>query len=353
MSPRSSNLVVAQHSNNNSLSPAGSGTTGSPTVRAASSNDSTTAKYQPRVPSSLRYATGSVVFADADGDNVDDASGSVLRQPQHDSTRTRSPVSSTGTFVVRSNPTTARDGEGEGNEQLQAAVRALQGPSAGLGAVEQVEDGELELPSRSPKKGKDKLGGLMKLFEPPSPPAASGEWATVRMTAMNQAIDRYRAAQLYLRRPYRRRRLTNSISRRQSQALARPGSRCLTLRQPIRPHRSQDLNRKIWTKRLRGQWRVTRQRLRSKSDICTAQSSTPKRKHSHRRNCTHLEMSLTPGHSLPRLRKGHLSLQAMLSRPARHSSCSNFNTTRSLAIILLHSLTKSTSSELGRWAALE
>lgn len=56
---------------------------------------------------------------------------------------------------------------GGGENQLQAAVRALKGPSAGLGGREQEEEGEdVQEQQQSPKK--DRLG-LMSLFDPPSP----------------------------------------------------------------------------------------------------------------------------------------------------------------------------------------
>lgn len=134
---------------------------------------STKKDYQPRVPSSLgRYATGAFEH--------DDGSWSAQQEnvPVHNiinsNTLSSSATSnSAGTFVVRSNPSTTRNQAGD---QIQAAVKALQGPteSAGLlGAVLQDPSTAVtpnDAPSKKTPAVKDKLGGLLSLFEPPSPP---------------------------------------------------------------------------------------------------------------------------------------------------------------------------------------
>lgn len=143
-------------SSKQSTSPAGSITYNShvdhsPTTRAQLSPLDRT---KPRIPSSLRYS--SVV-------DVGGASIPPLLSPDSST--------SAGTFVMRSNPGTNPSGMqglgGGGENQLQAAVRALKGPSAGLGGREQEEEGEdVQEQQQSPKK--DRLG-LMSLFDPPSP----------------------------------------------------------------------------------------------------------------------------------------------------------------------------------------
>lgn len=127
---------------------------------------------RPRVPSSLRYAFTSSTTSTVQPDPASPGSGS----------------NGAGTFVVRDSPSSSikiLDGREEGPEsQLQAAVRALKGPSSGLGAPEAGE-GQVDFPGV--KKGKaayggDRLGGLLRMFDPPSPPA--GELAPLPSTCI-------------------------------------------------------------------------------------------------------------------------------------------------------------------------
>ncbi|KAK4699944.1 protein NUD1, partial [Phenoliferia sp. Uapishka_3] len=117
---------------------------------------------KPRVPSSLRYA-----FAAASS-----TSSTITPLDQSQSQSPSSPSSQTGSFVIRDSSIIIASGSNAagGESQLQAAVRALKGPSAGLGApVGEVEDGEVVLPGNK-TAGVDRLGGLRRLFDPPSPP---------------------------------------------------------------------------------------------------------------------------------------------------------------------------------------
>jgi hypothetical protein len=123
-----------------------------------------TRDYQPRVPSSLgRYSTTTAA-------SDHDAQRDIQHATQTDTLSSSTTSNSAGTFVVRSNPSTS------GNhtvEQLQAAVKALQGPteSAGLlGAVLQETASADRGLTKEQAPANDKLGGLLSLFEPPSPP---------------------------------------------------------------------------------------------------------------------------------------------------------------------------------------
>ena len=129
--------------------------------------------YRPRVPSSLRYAftssTSSTVVPGAFSvsSSTSSAGGSIIARGSSDSAG--DDVSASSIKIVKE-PAAARDAV---ESQLQAAVRALQGPSAGLGAVD-VDAGELDTPgavrkARFVTQG-DRLGGLRRLFDPPSPP---------------------------------------------------------------------------------------------------------------------------------------------------------------------------------------
>lgn len=141
-------------------------------VRQSSTSGSTTARVysslnKPRVPSSLRYGFTSPSAADL-GASTSVAqqtdSSVVFGQPSPNS-------SSAGTFVVKSNPSTSRDSRPGEENQLQAAVRALKGPSAGLGG--QTDEGDdsqgQEDGQKSPRKVAAARLGLLSLFEPPSP----------------------------------------------------------------------------------------------------------------------------------------------------------------------------------------
>ncbi|ORY73857.1 hypothetical protein BCR35DRAFT_293569 [Leucosporidium creatinivorum] len=148
-------------SNNAGGSVRRSSTIGSITAHSQHSLDRT----KPRVPSSLRhvYSSPNNIPQPEDSDALED---SVVLQPSPNS-------SSAGTFVVRSNPSSQNGGMG-GENQLQAAVRALKGPSAGLGGSneEDGEDTDGQGGRKSPKKPSSDRLGLMSLFDPPSPPPA-------------------------------------------------------------------------------------------------------------------------------------------------------------------------------------
>lgn len=143
-----------------------SSSTRSPTGHAYSSLN------KPRVPSSLRYGFTSPSTDSGASISQQAESSLVFGQPSPNS-------SSAGTFVVKSNPTTCRDGRGgdQGEDQLQAAVRALKGPSAGLGGKTEEEDaGQQEDGLKSPRKVAAARLGLMSLFEPPSPRSFLSLW---------------------------------------------------------------------------------------------------------------------------------------------------------------------------------
>lgn len=137
-----------------------SSTIGSITDRSQYSLDRT----KPRVPSSLRYAYSPNNIPRHQQEEDYDALGDESLQPSPSS-------SSAGTFVFRSNPSSHNGGMG-GENQLQAAVRALKGPSAGLGgSSEEEQEGTEEGQGldKSPKKSTSDRLGLMSLFDPPSP----------------------------------------------------------------------------------------------------------------------------------------------------------------------------------------
>ncbi|KAK4048161.1 Protein nud1 [Microbotryomycetes sp. JL221] len=134
---------------------------------------------KPRVPSNLRYEYATRAHDDGD----DGAAGcSFNTNASRDSmgadfdegsvvvnTLSNEATSSAGTFVIRSNPSTSDSNQG----QLQAAIKALKGPGAGLGA--DLKDSGVEISMTSgPNQQQDKLGGLLNLFDPPpSPPAGT------------------------------------------------------------------------------------------------------------------------------------------------------------------------------------
>lgn len=153
LSIKSNNSIISSHSALNSLN-------------------------KPRIPSSLRYALAS--------------NSSPARHAAHLSlpparpspgSENQSPTSSSaGTFVMRSTPGNSYK-LGGGEDQLQAAARAMRGAQGGLGApANEVEAGEVEVDKMGGKggmrtPGRDKLG-LMSLFEagsPPQPPPP-GKW---------------------------------------------------------------------------------------------------------------------------------------------------------------------------------
>ncbi|BGO93388.1 hypothetical protein NBRC10512_005555 [Rhodotorula toruloides] len=79
-------------------------------------------------------------------------------------------VGSAGTVVVNSDSVVDRGSNAaRGNEQLQAAVRALRGPNAGLFMAAEGEEGSEE--QEEDEAGKRKAKALLSLFEPPSPDA--------------------------------------------------------------------------------------------------------------------------------------------------------------------------------------
>ncbi|KAL8290415.1 hypothetical protein RQP46_002673 [Phenoliferia psychrophenolica] len=137
--------------------------------RAAPIHSTYASLNRPRVPSSLRYAFTSSTSTTTSTIMPASAAGSPPASPPSSS--------GGGTFVCRDDDSNssikvvnspARDAP---ESQLQAAVRALMGPSAGLGARE-VEEGEHAVPgaAKKPRTPGDRLGGLRRLFDPPSPP---------------------------------------------------------------------------------------------------------------------------------------------------------------------------------------
>lgn len=121
-----------------------------------------TSLNKPRIPSSLRYALAS------------HSNLSSNRPPHHNpspGSENQSPTSSSaGTFVMRSTPGNSYRAVG-GENQLQAAARALRGAQGGLGAPS-LNEGEGQEVAVAKTPGKDRLG-LMSLFERASPPAGT------------------------------------------------------------------------------------------------------------------------------------------------------------------------------------
>ncbi|KAM0751427.1 hypothetical protein T439DRAFT_380394 [Meredithblackwellia eburnea MCA 4105] len=131
---------------NSGSSSSGSSGSGGPGSTYASLN-------KPRVPSSLRYAFTSSTTSTATGEGEDSNS-------------------SAGTFVVHDSLSAGRGRGGE--SQLQQAVRALKGPGAGFGHAadedEAGEDGMMDLPGKKGKAAAGRVGNLLGLFDPPTPP---------------------------------------------------------------------------------------------------------------------------------------------------------------------------------------
>ncbi|KAI5475630.1 leucine-rich repeat protein [Pseudohyphozyma bogoriensis] len=123
--------------------------------------------HKPRVPSNLRYAFTSSTNSSNTQLSLPEPEAEPLPEPED------SPISSAGTFVMRDEASDSYRrvrGSSQGESQLQAAARAIRGgPSGGLFAPGADEEGAE--PEVNIKNGGDRLG-LMKLFEPPSPPAA-------------------------------------------------------------------------------------------------------------------------------------------------------------------------------------
>lgn len=121
-----------------------------------------------------------------------------------------------GTFVCRED---VKDGLEE--SQLQAAVRALKGPSSGLGGIEAAEEDATELlaasdASASKQGNPDRLGGLLRLFDP-LPPGTSH--------LLSCPADNAQHPSLYSRRLSRPPRSRHSTSPPRSSP-ARRGRRC-------------------------------------------------------------------------------------------------------------------------------
>ena len=117
--------------------------------------DDSVIQTRPRIPSALRFSLSS-------SSNSQPTSAPVVPAT--------STISSAGTFVFREGDNSIAYCDGEDN-QLQAAVKALKGPSAGLGGApvtEDVKEGDVTTPVKT-KKTSGNLGGLMSLFEPPNP----------------------------------------------------------------------------------------------------------------------------------------------------------------------------------------
>ncbi|KAM0790169.1 hypothetical protein ACM66B_005488 [Microbotryomycetes sp. NB124-2] len=160
----------------------------------ATFNTCLTSLNKPRVPSSLRFA-----YTSAEDHST------ALASPQqhehehedylHDNMSTydkgsSSGVNSVGTCIVKSNPSTTDE-----RGQLHAAVSALQvGHSAGLGAAQPRNDGTTGSNNPNETPARDRLGGLISLFNPPpSPPAAQA----TTMAALPQAATTAPSAEAF------------------------------------------------------------------------------------------------------------------------------------------------------------